>query len=208
MPSTPDTLLVVGVATAVVFVAVLLVEGALRPDYDPTYHTGSELSLGDRGWIQIANFLQMGVGMFAFAVGINQTLNTSVGAILLAIFGLGMIAAGAFLPDPIRGYPPGAPTGTPGKVSWHHQVHGVVGGPVAFLAIFGACLTLAGRLDGTWQLYTVLTAIVGLALTIRTALAYWRDAVNTGLVQRALILVYWSWIVLLGIHLIWHPPQF
>jgi len=63
-----ETLLIVGVAAAVVFVAVLLVEGALRSGYDPAYHSGSELSLGDRGWIQMANFLQMGVGMFAFAL--------------------------------------------------------------------------------------------------------------------------------------------
>jgi hypothetical protein len=197
-----ETLLLVVVAVAVVFLAVLLIEGALRPGYDPTYHTGSELSLGDRGWIQIANFLQMGGGMFAFAIGVNRTLNTPVGAVLLAIFGLGMIAAGVFLPDPIRGYPPGAPTGTPDEVTRHHQVHHVVGGPVAFLAIFGACLTVAGRLEGSWRLYTVLTAIVGLALTIWTALAFQRDAANTALVQRALILVYWSWIVLLGIHLV------
>lgn len=67
-----DTLLIVGVVTAMVFVAVLLIEGTLRPGYDPTYHTGSELSLGDRGWIQIANFLQMGLGMLAFAVGVNR----------------------------------------------------------------------------------------------------------------------------------------
>lgn len=202
MHLTLDALLIVGMATAVVFVAILLVEGALRPGYDPTYHTVSELSLGDRGWIQIANFLQMGVGMFAFAVGIHRTLNTLVGAILLAIFGVGMMAAGAFLPAPKRGYPPGAPTWTPDQLSWHHQVHDVVGGPVAFLAIFGACLTLVGRLDGPWRLYTVLTATIGLALTIWTALAYRRDAVNTGLVQRALILVYWSWIVLMGVHLL------
>ncbi len=200
-----ETLLIVGVVTAVVFVAVLIIEGALRPGYDPAYHTGSELSLGDRGWIQIANFLQMGVGMFAFAVGVNRTLDTPVGAALLVIFGLGMIAAGVFLPDPTRGYPPGAPTGTPDEVSWHHTAHGVVGGPVAFLAIFGACLTLAFHLDGFWRLYTVLTAVAGLALTIGTAFAYQRDAAKTGLVQRALILVYWSWIVLLGIHLLSMP---
>lgn len=197
-----EILLMVGVAAAVVFVAVLLIEGARRSGYDPTYHTGSELSLGDRGWIQIANFLQMGVGMCAFAVAVNRTLNTAAGAVLLAIFGLGMISAGVFLPDPIRGYPPGAPTGPPDEPSWHHQLHGVIGGPVAFLAIFGACVTLAGRLDGAWRLYTVLTAVVGLALTIGTALAYQRDAANTGLIQRALILVYWSWIVLLGLHLV------
>jgi hypothetical protein len=197
-----ETLPIVGVAVALVFVVVLLVEGALRPAYNPTYHTGSELSLGDRGWIQIANFLQMGVGMFAFAIGVNRTLDTPVGAVLLATFGLGMIAAGVFLPDPIRGYPPGAPTGTPDEVTWHHRVHHVVGGPVAFLGIFGACLIVAGRLEGSWRLYTVLTAVVGLALTIWTALAYQRDAANTGVVQRALILVYWSWIVLLGLHLV------
>lgn len=196
-----ETSLLVGMATAVVFVAVLLVEGARRPGYDPAYHTGSELSLGDRGWIQIANFLQMGVGMLAFAVGVNRTLDTLVGAVLLAIFGLGMVAAGVFLPDPIRGYPPGSPTETRNGVSWHHRAHDVISGPVAFFAIFGACVVLAGRLDGVWRLYTALTAVVGFGLTMATALSYQRDAANTGLVQRALILVYWSWIVLLGFHL-------
>jgi hypothetical protein len=78
----------------------------------------------------------------------------------------------------------------------------VVGGPVAFLAIFAACLTLAGQLRGGWQGYTMLTAAAGLALTFWTALAFQRDTAKTGLVQRALILVYWTWIVLLGIHLV------
>lgn len=130
-----ETLLIVGIVSAVVFVAVLLIEGALRPGYDP-----------------------------------------------------------------MRGYPPGAPTGTPHETTWHHKVHDATA-PVQFLAIFAACLTLAIRLDGFWQLYTVLTAVVGLGLTIWTALAYQRDAANLGLVQRALLLVYWGWIVLLGIHL-------
>jgi Protein of unknown function (DUF998) len=65
------TLLIVGEVAALVFVAVLLIEGALRRGYDPAYHTSSALSLGDRGWIQIANFLQLGVGTFAFSVGVG-----------------------------------------------------------------------------------------------------------------------------------------
>jgi hypothetical protein len=198
---TTETLLLVGTATAVVFFAVLLIEGAMRPGYRPTYHTGSALALGDRGWIQIVNFLQVGVGMFMFAVGVNRTLNASVGAVLLAIFGLGWIVSGVFRMDPMRGYPPGAPTGTPAKLSWHHRVHDVAG-PVMFLAIFGACLALAGRLDGSWRVYTVFTAVSGAALTASTAFAWQRDAVKTGLIQRGLILVYLSWIVLLGIHLV------
>ena len=82
----------------------------------------------------------------------------------------------------------------------------MVGGPVAFFAIFGACVALAGRLQGGWQLYTVLTAAVGLAMTVWTALAFQKDAANTGLVQRGLLLVYWSWIVALGLRLVVSSP--
>ena len=200
-------LLLVGVTAAVVFVAVLLIEGARRPDYDPIYHTGSELELGERGWVQRANFVLMGGGVLAYAVGIGRTLNTNVGAVLFAVFGLGLIVAGAFAPDPVRGYPPGARLETPAKLTWEHWVHTIVGGPVAFFALFGACLTVAGHLEGAWRLYTVLTAVAGLGLTISTALAFQKDAAKTGLIQRCLILVYWLWIVLLGIHLIVDPPQ-
>jgi hypothetical protein len=75
-----------------------------------------------------------------------------------------------------------------------------------FLAIFGACLALVGRLQGPWQAYTLVTAVVGLALTAGTALAYQRDDARTGLVQRGLIVVYLGWIVLLGIHLATRSP--
>jgi hypothetical protein len=76
-----------------------------------------------------------------------------------------------------------APTEAPVKPTWRHQVHHVVGGPIAFSALLGACLTLAGQLQGAWRWYTVLTAVVGLAMTMWTAIAYQRDAAHTGLVQ-------------------------
>jgi vacuolar-type H+-ATPase subunit I/STV1 len=202
-----DVLLLAGVAAAIVFAAVLLIEGARRPGYDPIYHTGSELDLGEGGWVQRANFLLMGLGVFAYAVGVNQTLNTDLGAVLLAIFGFGMIVAGVFVPDAVRGYPPGAPSDTSAKPTWQALVHAIVGGPVAFFALFGACLTVAGHLQGAWRLYTVLTAVAGLAMTIWTAIAFQTNAAKTGLIQRGLILVYWSWIVLLGIHLTISPPR-
>ena len=196
-----ETFLVAGVAAAAVFVAVLLIEGALRPGYDPTYHTSSALSLGDRGWIQIANFLQLGMGTFAIAIGIHQALNSVVAPVLVAISGLGVIVAGVWRMDPMRGYPPGAQSGTPTTLTRHHQIHDIAG-PTTFLAIFGACLALADRLQGLWRLYTILTAVAGLALTVSTAIAWRKDARHTGLVQRALILVYCSWIALLGVHLL------
>jgi hypothetical protein len=203
---TTAVFLLVAVCAAVVFIAVLLIEGARRPGYNPTYHTGSELELGERGWIQRANFLFMAGGALALAVGVDQTLDTTAGAVLLAIFGCGLIVAGLFVPDAVRGYPPGAPTEVSAKPTRRHQVHHVVGGPIAFFALLGACLTLAGQLQGAWRWYTVLTALAGLVLTIGTALAYQRDAAHTGLIQRGLLLVYWTWIVLLGIHLAASPP--
>jgi hypothetical protein len=197
---TAEVLLLVGMAAAVVFVTVLLIEGVLRPGYDPVYHTGSELQLGERGWIQRANFVQMGVGMLAFAAGVHGTTNSVAAAVLLAIFGVGWIVSGVFAPDAVRGYPPGAPSGPPAELTQQHKIHDAAG-PVMFLAVFGACLALVGRLQDPWQAYTLLTAVAGLALTAWTALAYQRDAANTGLVQRGLIVVYLGWIVLLGTHL-------
>jgi hypothetical protein len=199
---TTDLLLLLGVAAAILFVAVVFIEGALRPGYDPTYHTGSELELGNRGWVQRANFLLMGAGGLTFGVGVHRALDTAVGLVLLAVFGLGLLVAGIFPPDAVRGYPPGAPSESSAKPTPGALVHAVIGGPVAFLAIFGACLAIATHLQGPWRVYTLLTAVAGLIMTIWTALAFRRDAANTGLVQRGLILIYWTWIVVLGIYLI------
>lgn len=197
----PDVLLIVGMATAVLFLAVVTIEGAIRSGYNPVYHTGSELELGERGWIQRANFFVVGLGMFAFAAGINQALDTLVGAVLLAIFGLGLFIAGVFAPDPVRGYPPGAPIEPRAESSWRARIH-YVSGPVAFLAVLGACLAVALQLDAFWQWYTLATAVAGLGMTLWTALAFQRDAANTGLVQRGPLFVYFTWIVLVGAHLL------
>lgn len=39
------TLLLAGVAGAVLFISIILIEGAFRSGYSFTYHTGSELAL-------------------------------------------------------------------------------------------------------------------------------------------------------------------
>ena len=46
-----------GIVGPVLFVAAFLVEGAIRAGYDPMRLQVSYLSLGDRGWIQVASFL-------------------------------------------------------------------------------------------------------------------------------------------------------
>lgn len=129
--------------------------------------------------------------MFAFSLGIYRSLYTWPGVVLLAIFGLGKIVSGLFRPDAVRGYLPGAPNKTNKKPTLHSQIHDAAG-PISFFVILAACLTLAPKLYGPWRLFTVVTAVAGLTLTIGTALSWKKDARYTGLVQRILIIVYLS----------------
>lgn len=119
--ATSEVLFFAGVAAAVLFVAVLLIEGAVRPGYDPIYHTVSELELGERGWVQRANFFVMAAGVFAFTVAVQRTLDSTIGAVLMGVFGFGLVIAGVFTPDPVRGYPPGAPIDREANLTWQAQ---------------------------------------------------------------------------------------
>src|SRR5260221_12460139 len=68
-------LLAGGLVGPLLFIVVLLIEGATRPGYNAWRHFGSQLSLGDQGWEQIANFLICGVLCVGFALGLRRVLN-------------------------------------------------------------------------------------------------------------------------------------
>lgn len=94
------------------FVAVIVVEGALRPDYSSLHRFGSELALGERGWVQTTNFLVTGVLVLAFTVGLRRVLAGGRGGIVApvlgVVFGLCLIVGGVFTTDPKPGYPVGS----------------------------------------------------------------------------------------------------
>ncbi|MEZ4673189.1 MAG: DUF998 domain-containing protein [Caldilineaceae bacterium] len=58
-----------GILAPLMFVTVFTLEGSVRPGYDPTSMYISALALGERGWIQILNFLILGLLLFVFTVG-------------------------------------------------------------------------------------------------------------------------------------------
>src|SRR5882672_4987460 len=94
VPLVPKLLLLSGVIGPLLFLVVILLEGALRPGYDPRRFFGSELALGKRGWVQITNFLVAGLLIFASVFGIAQVLPGSWWATLfLGLFGLSLIVA-------------------------------------------------------------------------------------------------------------------
>ena len=196
-----DALLLFGAATAVLFAVVVTVEGARRPGYDAAYHTGSELELGPGGWIQRANFLLVGAGFAAVAIGVQRALDTTTGAVLLAIAAAGLLVAAIFAPDPVRGFPPGASTRSARSETFHAKLHDL-SGPLLAVALLGACLAVAPRLAEPWSTYTLVTAAIGVITTVWLIAAYHRDAALTGLAQRAFLATYLVWITVLSLHLV------
>src|SRR6478736_886385 len=144
----PRLLLSAGVLAGPMFVVTAGAQAATRAGFDLSHQPLSLLSLGDLGWIQIGNFIAAGLLSLAFAVGVGRAWVSGPASRwaprLLAVFGLGLIIGGAFVPDAALGYPIGTPDGYPSSLSWHGMLHAVAP-PLAFLALVAACLVVARR---------------------------------------------------------------
>jgi hypothetical protein len=148
-PTTPTTrLLACGVVAGPLFLAAWLTQAFTRDGFDPTRHPLSLLSLGELGWIQIANFVVTGVLYVACAVGMWRVLHPgrsgTWGPLLVGGLGIGLILAGSFTTDPGAGFPPGAPAGAPEQISWHGVLH-EVGFVVALGSWTAVCFVLVRR---------------------------------------------------------------
>jgi hypothetical membrane protein len=204
-------LLACGAIGPLLFIVVFLIEGATRPDYSAWHNFVSLLSLGEQGWMQIANFLICGVLVLCFAIGLRRVLRQGKGStwgpILLGIFGLSLIGAGLFVPDPLLGYPPGAPN-TP---TFHGILHMVVS-LIAFISLPAACFVLARRFAGdpawrSWTLYSIATGILVVVFFIAAdVVASPNPNAPAGLVQRLSIIIGWGWIALLALRLVSTKP--
>lgn len=144
--------LVAGAIAGPLFVVVALAQVATRAGFDLMRHPLSLLSLGDGGWVQVANFIVAGVLMLAFALGVGRSLAAGPGRraapILFAIYGVGLVLGGAFTADPALGFPAGAPEGYPTEWTFHGTVHAFAP-PLAFLAFVVVTFVVARRL--AWQ---------------------------------------------------------
>jgi hypothetical membrane protein len=143
-----DRLLPCWVLAGPLFLAVLMIQAFTREGFDLSRHPLSLLSLGNLGWIQIANFVVTGVLMVACATGMRRALRPGRSGTwaprLVGAFGVGLIVAGVFTTDAGAGFPPGAPAGAPEQISWHGILH-EVGFGLAFLGMIVACLVFARR---------------------------------------------------------------
>jgi hypothetical protein len=160
------TLLTAGTIAGPVFVTVAGAQALTRTGFDLRRHPLSLLSLGELGWVQVANFVVCGLLVVAAALGARRVLRSGPGhrwaPRLLAAHGAGLILAGIFPADPSMGFPAGAPAGEPASYSWHSNLHGV-GFGLAMLSLLAACIVLARRAvrqkDLGWATCCVVTAL-------------------------------------------------
>jgi hypothetical protein len=143
-----------GVVAGPLFLGVWLIQALTRDGFDPSRHPLSLLSLGDLGWIQVANFVAAGALYLACAVGMWRVLHPGRGGtwgpVLVGVHGFGLVVAGVFVTDAGAGFPPGAPAGAPEQISWHGLLHevGFIGASLSWTV---ACLVFLRRFAALGQ---------------------------------------------------------
>jgi hypothetical membrane protein len=160
------SLLLGGVLAGPLYIIVGLIQVLIRPGFDIRRHALSLMSNGDLGWIQIGNFVITGCLVIGAAVGIRRVQSLgragTWAALLLGVYGLGLIGAGLFVADPMDGFPIGTPLGPPVETTWHGPLHFMAGG-IGFFALVAACLVLARRFVTLhrpgWALFSFATGV-------------------------------------------------
>ena len=144
-PSSHRLAKLAGMIGPVLFVSTFTIEGWFRPGYEARAMFVSELSLGPCGWIQMTNFVVLGILFLIFTRGVAEEFGkgraSKAGFVLLAIIGASFVASGFFNMDPVRGARFAPP---PDQLSWHAVLHGFFGNFVFSLAP-AACFVFAWR---------------------------------------------------------------
>jgi hypothetical protein len=183
-----------GIVGPIVFSLVFMIEGWLRPDYSPLERSIAELSLGPRGWIQIASFVLCGVLFLIFSFAVRGALRrgtaSALGPLLLGAIGFCFIGSGIFV---------AAPASLPVE-QWgtFAKLNAIIGGAAMVLMPL-SCLVLARRFrqEGRWHglvFYSLLTGVVCLAIMVWFFASL--PSTSLGLLQRAYLLIYFLWMVI------------
>lgn len=200
-----SSLLGYGMLAGPFYVVVSLVQALTRDGFDLTRHSWSLLSNGDLGWIQITNFLLSGLFVVAAAVGLRRALTPGRGARwaprLLGAFGVSLIFAGIFRADPAAGFPVDTPADA-AAFSWHGMLH-LAFGAVGFLCLIAACFVLARRFGAERRrglaVFSILTGVGFFAGFVGIASGQGNPATVVPFV--AAVILAWSWIATVSLHL-------
>lgn len=209
--SKTKVLLLCGPIGCIFFVILFLIEGATRPGYNPFRYPISSLSIGGLGWMQVTNFIITGILLFACAIGLRGALKNSIGKLMgplmIGLVAIGLIGAGIFTTDPVFGYPEGQPLKL-AQYSIHGRLHDFFS-IFVFACLPVACFIFCRRFRSMgktgWAIYSALT---GLAMPVSFVLAGMGFMQNpilvnfAGVFQRLCIIIGWTWITFIAVHLL------
>lgn len=195
-------LLLAGAAAGPLYVGIGTVEAIVRDGFDIRVHSLSLLANGAGGWVHTAMLVGTGLLTVLGALGLATAFPTgqrsrwAVGG--LAVFGLGVAAAGLMRADPAEGFPIGTPDGPPETVTWHGIGHLAAGG-VGFLGLIVACLVLARwfqrRRQSGWSVFSLVTGVLYLVTFAGIASGAGNAASN--LAFTVAVILGWAWVTLL-----------
>ncbi|MFF3260573.1 DUF998 domain-containing protein [Streptomyces sp. NPDC002932] len=198
-----QTLLACGIAAGPLFTVVYLLIGASRAGYKAFRHPISSLAFGSAGWMQILNFLLAGLLSLVFAVGLWRNGPSHWGALLIGVWAVGLLGAGACRTDPVSGYPIGTPDllGRPTRVGALHDLFSLIG----FLALAVACFVFAPAFSLGWALYSIASGVLFATTMALSSAAFsqqqrWVDL--GGLIQRVSLTIGWIWQMLLAVRIL------
>jgi hypothetical membrane protein len=187
-----------GVVAGPFYVVLGVAQALLVPGFDLSRHALSLLLLGPLGWIQAANLCLSGLMVLAAAIGFARLMprraNAWAGA-FLGLYGVSLIAAAIFPPDPMRGFPLGGTDATTASTSGLlHLAAGALGFVSLAVAavIVGAWFRRAGR-RGVAIVSWVAAAVIVLGFMAGAALAM----VPAGVALLWLAVVAgWAWLAI------------
>ncbi len=197
-----------GVAGPLIFVGVFTLEGAARPGYDASSMFISALSLGERGWLQILNFMLLGALLFLFSRRLAAEFPSGRAsrwglALFYLLAGLFFIS-GPFVMDP---------AGTPQtEMSLHGLVHGLAGG-IVFLVMPIVMFVFLRRFlaEPGWRGFGWFTLALGMVeagavlfftLVSKSPSLSASFAAQIGLVQRLALEPFMLWLLLFAVQLV------
>ena len=201
--NTTNALLTCGVLAGPLYVVIGSVEALARDGFDITRHSLSLLSNGDWGWVHSAMLVTTGLLTVLGAIGMRRVLRSSRqgarGALLVGLYGLGLIGAGIFRADPVNGFPPGTPEDA-SDVSWHGILHFTSAG-IGFIGLIAACIIFARMFSAAgqsrWALYSAATGVIFLAAFVGIAAGSGQSGTALTAVNLSFgvaVVLGWAWV--------------
>jgi hypothetical protein len=188
-----------GMVASILFVTIFTLEGWFRPGYNPTSMFISELSLGPRGYIQIANFIVTGVLFVIFALGVaaefREKKASKVPPLILVLVGISLIFSGPLVMDPAN-----TPLEQMSLSGILHQLFGAL----VFLFAPISCFLFWRRfkVDTEWMnlkwwtlIATIIITVAVIVLRVASVQPPIMPDLNqfSGLIQRVVIVTYFAW---------------